>query len=91
MIPFVFRQSLIFGSRESSLLQASLIRYRLALVGISDESDGWIGGKSVPGGACRKAHSPQLHNSAARHRLREFARKSKDPCLTTKVVNATIS
>jgi hypothetical protein len=35
--------------------------------------------------------SPQLHNSAARHRLREFDRKSLDPCLTTIVVKATIS
>jgi hypothetical protein len=35
--------------------------------------------------------SPQLHHSAARHRLREFGRKSLDPCLTTIIVNGTIS
>ena len=35
--------------------------------------------------------SPQLHNSAARHRLREFGRKNLDSRLTTIVVKATLS
>jgi hypothetical protein len=35
--------------------------------------------------------SPPHHNSAARHRLCKFARKSLEPSLTIKVVNTTIS
>ena len=35
--------------------------------------------------------SPQPHHSAARHRLREFGRKSLDPRLTRIIVSASIS
>ena len=51
-----------------------------------------------PRRACRSSSpraeeetSPQHHNSAARHRLCKFVRKSIEPSLTTKVVNASIS
>src|SRR6516225_8985916 len=54
--------------------------------------------QAFPGASARRSDQrpeeetwPQLHNSAARHRLREFGRKSLDPCLTIKVVNDTIS
>src|SRR5207249_4377949 len=57
---------------------------------------GWIlimvsldGRKPVP--KVKEETSRQLHNSAACHRLREFGRKSLDRCLTTIVVNVTIS
>src|SRR4051794_38531601 len=40
--------------------------------------------------AARGETSPQRHNTAARHRLRESGRKSLDPALTTIVVKAPL-
>jgi hypothetical protein len=54
----------------------------------------FAGWRAIASGA-EEQTSPQLHNSAARHRLREFGRKRLDPCLdkclTTIVVKATMS